>query len=211
MPLVRRLLSPAGLLLALLCFGLPFVTVSCESPMGSVSTNVSGAAVVVDARPDVEGTGIFVGAGSGSDVDPSSPDVSTTNRVKGGLARLFVAGSVVLTLVAFGLSWVPRSRWWPAGAAVACVGAIGLLAIGVSALRAALIGVLGESLSSLGESYARAAARDMVHVRFGPWVVAALLAAAATALAAEAVRRRPLPRAAAPPPGGPPPAGFSRG
>lgn len=41
--MTRRLVSPAVLLLAPLCLGLPFITVSCDSSVASMSAEYSGA------------------------------------------------------------------------------------------------------------------------------------------------------------------------
>lgn len=49
----RRVISPAGFLLALLCFGLPFLTVSCESPVGSVRASYSGWDLAFGGAPDI--------------------------------------------------------------------------------------------------------------------------------------------------------------
>ncbi|TQS41987.1 hypothetical protein [Cryptosporangium phraense] len=195
MPIMRRFLSPAGLLFAVLCFGFPFVTVSCESPMGSVSATVSGATAITDTRPDVHGTGVFAGARA----KEGTADVSSVDRLKGALARVLLLGSLLTTLVAFGLSWVRGSRWWPAAAAVAGLVACAQLFVGVLALRAALLGAVGDSLSTLGESYAADAAQDMVHVRFGPWLTAGLIAVSVVLLTADALAPPPGPRPPWPP------------
>jgi hypothetical protein len=51
-PLVRRLISPAGLLLVALCFALPFVAVSCDTPI-KASAQYTGADLVVGGSPSV--------------------------------------------------------------------------------------------------------------------------------------------------------------
>lgn len=51
MSLVKRLLSPAGFLLVLGLFLLPFVTVSCETGVGEIRADYSGVDVATGARP----------------------------------------------------------------------------------------------------------------------------------------------------------------
>jgi len=51
-PLVRRLLSPAGLLLVALCFSLPFVAVSCDTPV-QMRADYSGTDLLAGGRPSV--------------------------------------------------------------------------------------------------------------------------------------------------------------
>jgi hypothetical protein len=53
-----RLLSPAGFALALLCFLLPFVAVSCGSPDDQVTATFTGVDMVVGSAPEITGTGL---------------------------------------------------------------------------------------------------------------------------------------------------------
>src|SRR5690606_13558765 len=64
----RRFASPGALAFVLLCFFLPFLGVSCESPMGSVQAQVSGWDMVVGGEPSVSGTGAFA---KGEEMDAS--------------------------------------------------------------------------------------------------------------------------------------------
>jgi hypothetical protein len=51
-PLLRRLLSPVGFLFVAVCFLLPFVTASCDSPdLGPASVTYSGADLVTGGHP----------------------------------------------------------------------------------------------------------------------------------------------------------------
>ena len=51
-PLVRRLVSPAGLVLVALCFALPFAAVSCDTPI-QVRADYSGTDMLTGGRPAV--------------------------------------------------------------------------------------------------------------------------------------------------------------
>lgn len=51
MSLVKRLLSPAGFLLVLGLFLLPFVTVSCDTGVGEIRADYTGVDVATGARP----------------------------------------------------------------------------------------------------------------------------------------------------------------
>jgi hypothetical protein len=51
-PLLRRLVSPAGLLLVALCFTLPFVAVSCDTPV-QVRADYAGTDMLAGGRPSV--------------------------------------------------------------------------------------------------------------------------------------------------------------
>ncbi len=66
----RKIISTSGLTLALLLLFLPFVGVSCESPMGSVNAEVSGWDMAVGGKPSVSTTGLFsMGTPAGRDID----------------------------------------------------------------------------------------------------------------------------------------------
>ncbi|MGW1677070.1 hypothetical protein [Saccharopolyspora sp. NPDC002376] len=59
----RKAISPAGFLLVMLCFGLPFVTVSCESSVGSISAEITGWDLVFGGKATTTATGDFAPTG----------------------------------------------------------------------------------------------------------------------------------------------------
>ncbi|MBQ1080261.1 MULTISPECIES: hypothetical protein [unclassified Nocardiopsis] len=52
----RSLLSPSGFAFVVLCFFLPFVTLSCESGMGDLYVTYTGLDLALDRAPTVEGS-----------------------------------------------------------------------------------------------------------------------------------------------------------
>jgi hypothetical protein len=94
----RGLISPAGLVLALFCFGLPFLTVSCETPVMSVSADYTGWDFVVAGEPHV------TTSGPGGDVAGRQHDASIPWQPLALAAVLVVIGGIVLTFAS------PRNR-----------------------------------------------------------------------------------------------------
>lgn len=88
----RRAISPAGFLLALLCFGLPFVTVSCEAPVMTVSADYTGWDFVFGGEPDVVVTGM------GKDLSAEQARASTPWQPLAFLAFLVVTSGFVLAV-----------------------------------------------------------------------------------------------------------------
>lgn len=73
MSLASRLLSPAGFLLFLLCFLLPFVAVSCDAgPEGELSISYTGLDLLTNDEPTVVITGSFADLRSGVEAGTSS-------------------------------------------------------------------------------------------------------------------------------------------
>lgn len=52
----RSLLSPSGFAFVVLCFFLPFLTLSCESGMGDLHVTYTGVDLALDRVPTVEGS-----------------------------------------------------------------------------------------------------------------------------------------------------------
>ena len=52
----HRIISPAGFLFVLLCFALPFLSVSCESEAQTVGVNYTGIDFIAGGKPDVIGS-----------------------------------------------------------------------------------------------------------------------------------------------------------
>lgn len=90
----KRLISPAALVLTLICFAFPFITVSCESPLGSFSASFSGYALSLGLQPSVDGITPFEG-GSDSPEIPESVGVQPLVAV----ALLLVISGALAVLI----------------------------------------------------------------------------------------------------------------
>jgi hypothetical protein len=188
----RLLFRPAGFLLALMCFGLPFLTVSCESPVGSVRADYSGADLVFGGGPDITRTGPdgttvtrddvgddgdLGGAGSGRGLDDDRGDPGP--RPFAVLAFLAVIAGLVMSVV-------PRVRahqWANLGASAA----VALLLI------ANQIVLYGDAVAELEESFGdilAGQAAEMVGTRYGFWVALVPLLAVVAFNVLEVVRER---------------------
>lgn len=100
-PLVKRLLSPAGFLLVLLLFLLPFVSISCEVMGTSVSADYSGLDVVTNGDPSAEippGLDRLSPAEQQSNVDEDAPP--TNAQLWAILAAAIVAIGLLTALIA---------------------------------------------------------------------------------------------------------------
>jgi hypothetical protein len=73
-PVLRKLVSPAGFALALLCFPLPFVAVSCDTGAGSFEVTYSGLDLATGSAPSVSATGGLAQTGGGPIDAGSAPD-----------------------------------------------------------------------------------------------------------------------------------------
>lgn len=158
MSVLRKLLSPAGFLLALVFFALPFAAVSCEdAELGSVDLSYSGVSLVTGAEPRVE---IVDKAGSlGDDTatrpPPPQPDVQPLAGV-----------TIALVLAGIGTALIRPAR-------------LRTLAAGAAAALAGLLLVITElvALDRLDTEVARLVGRvetftdlDVVHTRIGFWL-----------------------------------------
>ena len=136
--LLRRLLSPAGFLLVMFCFLLPFVTVSCSSSGSNASTSgrftgvdlVAGGPASIASNPEVR-----------ANLHPmsSAPGPSDALILEPMGRQPLVAGALAVVAVgvlAAGLPWV----WWRAlaGAGVALIAGVFLIGGQVLARRTAL-------------------------------------------------------------------------
>ncbi|GGK04341.1 hypothetical protein GCM10010123_37840 [Pilimelia anulata] len=187
--LARRLLTPAGLFLAAMCFALPFVTASCEGPGGSVSATVSGVNMAGIGEPAVERSGIFAGGSTGQQDGEPEPQGSAgrstlAEAMPGALARLALAA----ILAAIVLSVLPAAvdslrPGWRAGLAALTAGAVVVAAAAATAAVLSFESTLVDSMvrnqgANVGFRLTRDVAESMLHVRFGFWLVLAVLAAA---------------------------------
>jgi hypothetical protein len=90
----KLLIRPAGLLLALMCFALPFLAVSCDAPMGSVSAEYAGGDFVFGGEPSFTGSAADE-ATSGEEGVPDE-DARVGPQPSAVLAFLAIIGSLVL-------------------------------------------------------------------------------------------------------------------
>jgi uncharacterized membrane protein YphA (DoxX/SURF4 family) len=153
--LSSRVISPAGLLLALLCLGLPFVTVSCESSIVSVSADYSGWDFVFGGEPDITES-------VPSEAPASKPqDASTPLQPLALLAFIAVVAGIVLSLA------MPRQRMT---SAVAAGSAALLLFVNQIVVRSHMVDELQK-----GTFLSPRMADDMIESRFGYWLTLLLL------------------------------------
>jgi hypothetical protein len=164
-PLVRRLVSPAGLLLVALCFALPFVAVSCDSPGVSVTAEYTGVDMLVGGAPAV--------TLSGDQVPPDPGDADVSIGVQPA-AVLAMAATVAGILVAF----VPGRRTRLLGGAVAATAAAVFLVVGQILVQGYLARQVESGVGADPPDGDRGA--DFVAARYGFWL--ALVLACAVAL-----------------------------
>lgn len=171
----HMLLRPSGFLLVLMCFALPFLTVSCDSTASTVSVTYSGFDLVTNGQPTVEGSGLR--ADSATDGTGGQQDYGVS-----GLQPLAIAVVALLVAAAVMVSVAPgRLRLW-SGAGAALVAAV-LLAVNQALLHRAIVDVLNQAVSKTQDQPAwsgvlrsfRLDAAKLVHTRFGFWLALALL------------------------------------
>jgi hypothetical protein len=178
-PLRRRWLSPAVLVLALLCFVLPFATVSCGLPGGyghakpGGTSEYNGLDLAVGGQPDVQPDHVRPAGEWREDRIEPQPLYA---------AALLVLGAALVTALALTR---PRRR----RALVAGLGGLaGLLLIAGQAL---VVNRLADRIREQSAVPAGKAARDFVGTGAGFWLTLALLALlVAGNLAALLPRRR---------------------
>ncbi|TWP50585.1 hypothetical protein FKR81_20685 [Lentzea tibetensis] len=164
----RRLVSPAALLLALLCLGLPFVAVSCESSVATVSADYSGWDLVAGGTPDVT---------------PQGDDSFTKNTERSEIpAQPAAIVFLVLATAAIALARTRAFDLRTLGSAV-CAGGAAVMLI-VNQLR--VHHGIAEEIQGNG------LAEDMVHTRFGFWLTLLFVLGAAACNATTYARRNSL-------------------
>jgi hypothetical protein len=184
-PLVRRLLSPTGFVLAALCFLLPFLAVRCESPQatgvsaGSLEYRWAGVDLVTGRRPDLE-----VRQEQDGNLDNGLERYAERNYAGGGAftpPALVVAAQplaiIALALLAIGLASaaLPRGRWRAvAGAGSAMLAALALIGAQAHA-RAQLTARLAELAPAYVGSDDFPDSRRFVHTMGGFWLAFVLL------------------------------------
>jgi uncharacterized membrane protein YphA (DoxX/SURF4 family) len=150
-----RVISPAGLLLALLCFGLPFITVSCESPIASVSADYSGWDLTFGGQPDITQTV------TGDSPLRNTQDASMPLHPLALLAFFAVVGGIIVSL-----GWPRR----PMLSAVAAGAAAALLFINQLVVHSEMVDQLQK-----GTFLTPKMADDLIESRIGYWLTLVLL------------------------------------
>jgi hypothetical protein len=126
---VLRALSPAGFLLTLLCFALPFVTVSCDAPGGYGRSAPGGFTSY---------TGFDLATGEAPDVDPQHLRPAAEQRDDRFDPQPF-AIAALLALVAGIVTVVIRETAVRRIAAALCAGAAGAMLLANQAVTEALV------------------------------------------------------------------------
>lgn len=177
--LVTRLLSPAGFVLAGLCLLLPFMTMSCSSKnqdaaveMGTIT--FTGADLVVGGAPDLKlatepspGTveAEFLKDAQANPYLDGSPEGMTPQRSAIAAAALVVAGILI--------SFVPWVRTRQIASAIFALAAAALFYDAFLSTRQ----LWAEQMLPLVSDDPTTLARliEMIHPRFGMWLVMGLL------------------------------------
>jgi hypothetical protein len=180
-PLVRRLVSPAGLLLVAICFALPFVSVSCDAPV-RLRADYTGADLVVGGTPSVS---VSDEAVSGQDADDLSDEPIDMQPAAVVAMLSIVAGILVAALRG------RRARLF-GGAAAALATAMFLAVNQILAQRHLSREITQEVGAQLPGG---ASGGDFVHTRYGFWLALAL-ACAVTLYNGVAVYREVRPKLA---------------
>lgn len=181
-----RSLSPAALVLALLCFFLPFIAVSCDTPGGygklsqGGTTSYTGADLATGGAPQV----------TSEQLRPA--DEQRDDRL-GWQPVAVLAGLLALGGLAVNLGL--RRRRGEATATAAVAAAVALIAAELIARRELVYRVAEQA------GLSRSEAADHVQTQRGFWLCLSLLLLAAGAALFEPVRRRPQGSAAPAAPG----------
>ncbi len=149
----RKLLSPGGFLLVLLCFALPFVTVSCDHPAGTVTLDYTGGDLLLGGEPTVSGLPRSA---------PRPDGVFADAQLFAFFA--FFAGFVGLCT---GFAWLWRARFF------AGLGAAGLAAVFLVANQFTVVRRIRDEIEASGP-FSPEAADQMVVTRYGFWLALAL-------------------------------------
>jgi hypothetical protein len=162
-PLVRRLVSPAGLLLVAICLALPFVSVSCDSPV-QLRADYTGADMLVGGKPTVSVSDKNVSQQDAADVSDEPIEVQPAAVV----AFLAIAGGILVSALRG-----RRARLF--GSAAAALATVVLLAV-----NQVLVGrYLSRQIErEVGRDLPGATSGgDYVHTRYGFWLALALACA----------------------------------
>jgi hypothetical protein len=175
-----RLLSPVGLLLVLVLFLLPFVTVSCSTPAGDVTATYQGVDLVLDSKPAVELP----------DELREEAGITETDAAPPADAQLPALISVFLILGAIGLGFLPERRLRLLGVAGAATLAAAMLfvteLVAVSHLRDGVREISGPE--DMFGATPNTEINNIVRLGWGFWVALILLVAVAGYHSVAAVR-----------------------
>lgn len=170
--LVQKLISPAGLVLVLLCFLLPFVTVSCESAVVDYEATYDGTDFVVGGDPHitVSRPGGAEGEEEGQEGARAAPQVLAI------LALFTTLTGIVVALLPYArLASRPTRARTIATAATAAL-ALAFLVISQLVVTDHIVDELQQG-DTAGIGVTRSTAEDMVASRFGFWLASTLLIA----------------------------------
>ncbi|MBB4929460.1 hypothetical protein F4561_000280 [Lipingzhangella halophila] len=186
----RKLISPSGLLLVLLCLFLPFVGVSCETGLGTLRVQASGWDLAVNGQPSVSGSA----ASSDTLRDlAGSSGWSEDERVGAHILMLIGILTLLTGLVLCTILQSVRARAL-AGLSASC-GAAALFAVNEVVVLIGLDDRIEEQAGWAGNEIAGG-------TRYGFWVTLAVLLVIAGYNLVELLRaRRPAAPASGPPPG----------
>jgi hypothetical protein len=178
--MAKRLISPAGFLLSLICFAFPFLAVSCEPPERSLHTTAEyiGWDFVFGGQPDLAGPGADRFAGIKDDRDMTD-SMRADPQPAAILAFVVIAGGVTL-------AFAPRPQTRSAAALSAGVLASLLLVTNQITVHNRAVSELTEP----GSRFARARVFDVTPPRYGFWLALTFLLAVAGYNAYEIVQAR---------------------
>jgi hypothetical protein len=162
-PLVRRLVSPAGLLLVAICFALPFVSVSCDTPV-RLRADYSGVDMLGGGTPSVSVSDEAVSGQDAEDVSDEPIDVQPAAVVA---MLAVVAGILVAALRG------RRARLL--GGTAAALATVVLLGVNQVLAQRHLSREIEREVGA--ELPGGASGGDYVHTRYGFWLALALACA----------------------------------
>jgi hypothetical protein len=162
-PLVRRLISPAGLVLVAICFSLPFVSVSCDTPV-RLRADYTGADMLVAGTPSVSVSDRDVSRQDADDLSDEPIDVQPAAAV----AMLAVVAGILLAAL-------PGRRARLLGGTAAAFATVLLLGVNQILVRRHLSGQIERELGS--ELPGGTSGGDYVHTRYGFWLALAFASA----------------------------------
>jgi hypothetical protein len=187
-PRTRRLLSPAGFVLVILCFLFPFIAVSCQSPVGSVSVEYSGNDLAFGGQPSISTSDGDVPQESG--VPPATPQPLAL------LAYLLTIAGLFTALIS---SVRARLR---TTAIIASAAALFVIINETSVYNRIVSQLAGQSSSRFDSDLGGLpidAVSNLVHTQAGFWLTMLLLLAITALNVVELVRARAAPDAPGPP------------
>jgi hypothetical protein len=187
-PRTRRLLSPAGFVLVILCFLFPFVAVSCQSPVGSVSVEYTGNDLAFGGQPSIS---------------TSEGDVPQESDIPSATPQPLALLTYLLTIVGLFTVLIPSARARLRTTAIIAGTATLFVIINETSVYnrivSQLAGQSGSQFDSGLGSLPTYAASNLVHTQAGFWLVMLLLLAITALNIVELARTRAAPDALGPP------------